>query len=137
MGGYSWSNVIFLHMPKRCAWSDVPASGSYHASLGSAQSFCNVFLVVLCFMDGVVDFSAYDRKMCKGRFPPFGFVSSEFGLCAFVLQEFLAGFDSVDSIMDFLTIGQKDAQGSVSSLRVRIKRVLALRTRFAMVVGGF
>ena len=75
--------------------------------------------------------------MRKGRFPPFGFVSSEFGLCALVLQWFLAVFDSVDSIMDFLSIGQKDAQGSVSSLRVRIKRVLALRTRFAMVSGGF
>ena len=37
----------------------------------------------------------------------------------------------------FFSIGQKDAQGSVSSLRVRIKRVWALRTRFAMVFGGF
>ena len=35
-----------------------------------------------------------------------------------------------------LSIGQKDAQGSVSPLRVRIKRVLALRTRFASVFGG-
>ena len=30
--------------------------------------------------------------MRKGRFPPFGFVSSEFWLCALVLQEFLAVF---------------------------------------------
>ena len=75
--------------------------------------------------------------MRKGRFPPFGFVSSEFGLRAFVLQWFLAVFDFVDGVMEFLRICQKDAQGSVSSLRVRIKRVWALRTRFAMVFGGF
>ena len=83
------------------------------------------------------NFSTYARKMRKGRFPPFGFVSSEFGLCALVLQWFLAVFDSMDGVVDILRICQKDAQGSVSSLRVRIKRVLALRTCFAMVFGGF
>ena len=75
--------------------------------------------------------------MYKGRFPPFGFVSSEFGLCALVLHGFLAVFDFMDRIMEFLKTCQKDAQGSVSSLRVRIKRVWAQRTRFAMVFGGF
>ena len=73
--------------------------------------------------------------MRKGRFPPFGFVSSEFWLCALVLQWFLAVFDFMDRIMDFLNICQKDAQGSVSPLRVRMKRVSALRTRFASVFG--
>ena len=74
--------------------------------------------------------------MRKGRFPPFGFVSSEFGLCALVLHWFFMVFDSVDRIMDFLSICQKDAQGSVSPLWVRTKRVSALRARFAAVFGG-
>ena len=38
--------------------------------------------------------------------------------------------------MDFLSIGQKDAQWSVSPLRVRMKRVWALRARLATVFGG-
>ena len=38
--------------------------------------------------------------------------------------------------MDFLSIGQKDAQWSVSPLWVRIKRVWALRARLAAVFGG-
>ena len=37
--------------------------------------------------------------------------------------------------MDFLSIGQKDAQWSVSPLWVRIKRVWALRARFTTVFG--
>ena len=37
--------------------------------------------------------------------------------------------------MDFLSIGQKDAQGSVSPLWVRIKRVWALHARLAAVFG--
>ena len=75
--------------------------------------------------------------MRKGRFPPFGFVSSEFGLCALVLQSFLVVFDSMDGVMENLRICQKDARGSVSHLRVRTKRVWALRARFAVVFGGF
>ena len=73
--------------------------------------------------------------MRKGRFPPFGFVSSEFWLCALVLQWVLAVFDFIDRILDIFSICQKDAQGSISSLRVRIKPVWAVRTRFAMVFG--
>ena len=46
------------------------------------------------------------------------------------------GFDSVDRSMNFSRLGQKDAQGSVSPLRVRIKRVWALRARLAAVFGG-
>ena len=42
-------------------------------------------------------------------------------------------FDTVVGIIGFLSIGQKDAQGSVSSLRVRMKRVWALLTRLAAV----
>ena len=38
--------------------------------------------------------------------------------------------------MDFLSIGQKDAQWSVSPLRVRMKRVWARRARLAAVFGG-
>merc|ERR1712117_711568 len=33
--------------------------------------------------------SAHAKKMRESRFPPFGFVSSEFGLCALVLLLFL------------------------------------------------
>ena len=36
----------------------------------------------------------------------------------------------------FLNMRQEDAQGSVSPLRVRMKRVSALRTCLASVVGG-
>ena len=43
--------------------------------------------------------------MRKGRFPPFGFVSSEFGLCALVLQSFLVVFDFVDGVKDFSGLG--------------------------------
>ena len=39
--------------------------------------------------------------------------------------------------MNCLRICQKDAQESVSPLRVRIRRVVALRTRFAMVLEVF
>ena len=41
-------------------------------------------------------FQEYAKKMRKSRFPPFGFVSSEFGLCALFLQWFLAVFDFMD-----------------------------------------
>ena len=43
--------------------------------------------------------------------------------------------DFMDGVMENLRICQKDARGSVSPLRVRIKRVSALRTRFALVFG--
>ena len=59
-------------------------------------------------------FTTYARKMRKGRFPPFGFVSSEFWLGAPVLQRSLAVFDSGNRIMEFLSMCQKDAQESVS-----------------------
>ena len=83
------------------------------------------------------DFSTICQKDAQGSVPPFGFLSSEFGLCALVLQEFLAVFDFMDRNIKFLKTCQKDARGSVSSLRVRIKRVWALRTRFARVFDGF
>ena len=49
----------------------------------------------------ILIFQAWARKMQKGRFPPFGFVSSEFGLCAIVLQLFGGFVDSADGIMGF------------------------------------
>ena len=95
-------------------------------------------LVLHCFWRFLIPltelwiFEAFARKMCKGRFPPFGFVSSELWLCALVLQWFWAVWTELYP----LKICQKDAQGSVSPLRVRIKRVSARRARFATVFGG-
>ena len=42
----------------------------------------------LISLTGVLIVEEYTKKMRKSRFPPFGFVSGEFGLCGLVLQWF-------------------------------------------------
>ena len=56
------------------------------------------------------------KKMREGRFPPFGFEWKGFELWAASLAQFLAFFD-------FWKMGQKDARGSISPLRVQMEGV--------------
>ena len=69
-------------------------------------------------------------KMREGRFPPFGFEWKGFELWAASLVQFLAFFD-------FWKMGQKDARGSISPLRVRMEGVWALGGFFDAVFGIF
>ena len=70
------------------------------------------------------------KKMRKGQFHPFGFTWREFGLPAASLMLFLA----------FSVLGkqnEKDAQGSISSLRVHMEGVWAPGSFFDAVLGIF
>ena len=87
-------------------------------------------------MARIIDFSEHVPERCaRVGFLPSGSYQESFGSA----HSFCSGFSCLflmGGVMDFSRICQKDAQGSFSSLRVRIKRVWALRTRLAIVFGG-
>ena len=76
------------------------------------------------------------QKDAQGSgFPPSGSYQASSGSAHSFCGGFWRFFDTVDGIIDFSSIGQKDAQGSVPPLWVRMKRVCALRARFTTVFG--
>ena len=121
------------HGPERCAKVGFPPSGSYQASLGSARSFSSCFWRFFDSVDGSMVFKHSPESCARVGFPPSVSYQASLGSVHVFCSCFWVFFDSVNRSMDFVIICQKDAQGSVFPLRVRVKRVWALRTRFAAV----
>ena len=88
---------------------------------------------ILCSENGFLEHRP--ERCARVGFPPSGSYQASLGFAHVFYNCFWVFFDSVDRSMDFLSIGQKDAQGSTSPLRVRIKRVWALRICFTTVFG--